>query len=668
MGNQLLIHSAAIAQAIEEDAKTIQVPDFFITNGEQASTANVLPSAENSVPFGSIFDKTTLLKTIRRLKPNLKVEFVTKDVPQSCPGLGLLPLVNSTTVLNVLESFKPAPWLLTRIQAMLDNVAPMGFNMDNGVCFHHRDGKDWHDHCKRWSALEEVDGVMRRNCELPSNSSLLQELQTRVLSQGKGWEGKKWMFYCGDHQVPEAILQVDVEVLSRSQMLTKAGTTAIRSKLQAVGDLRDVWALIDFEVCRNIKTFAGNSVSTFSALQIALRQPRMHFIPSEFEKESTPQASYWYNSYSIPLADLWPIYDIPIAYTYTEASSPSSKFLLQASISSVRKHMPHAQIHILYHGSNDVSFQQWLQNNHVFLHHHNPAWKDTIEKLRLAQEKKAPHASHLSKTGGNYLGTWQRIDIPHFVHAEYCLFLDYDTVIERAFSLESFGNDLSLTKSISMAPEDHPADNHKESRTFGNAGVMLMNIPYLRKTHSSFLKFIEYHAKQETPTFQNPCPADQGAYLEFYNSTFHQMSSCWNWKAYWKLDNKNKLTCQPQDIKILHFHGLKPHDFVKNDLKGEIDTAIQFMVPSTSQWEFKTSMQVFLEAGLFGNKNFISEYCAASFDPSMVRECSATLFGLAMVDNQLYLQAVLDMQALVAATFLLVFLGGGTPKRQKLKP
>ena len=173
---------------------------------------------------------------------------------------------------------------------------------------------------------------------------------------------------------------------------------------------RDLYALVDFFVCASIPYFIGNSVSTFSALQIAIRNN---------------EKSYWYNSQSIPLSTMIQGYSIPIVYTYTEHSKVSGKFLLQGSITSVRRHMPSNPIHILYDGNTDIEFLQWLQEKRVTIHYHNPTWRDPIEQMRLNGNSKK---SNLFLHPGNYFGTWQRIDIPLFIKSEYCLLLDADTI------------------------------------------------------------------------------------------------------------------------------------------------------------------------------------------------------------------------------------------------
>ena len=105
--------------------------------------------------------------------------------------------------------------------------------------------------------------------------------------------------------------------------------------------------------------FVGNSISTWSALQIARRKG----------------VATWYNSYSIPLADFFPVYPIPIAYTYTELSEGAGKLLLKTSILSARTRIPESQVHVLYHGNDDVDFRAWLNDQGVILHQHYPSAK-----------------------------------------------------------------------------------------------------------------------------------------------------------------------------------------------------------------------------------------------------------------------------------------------------
>jgi len=307
----------------------------------------------------------------------------------------------------------------------------------------------------------------------------------------------------------------------------------------------------------------------------------------------TSTSSYWYNSQSIPLAEFWRIYRVPIVYTYTELSAASGQHLLQASMESVRLYMPDNPIHILYHADSDNTtttttknvhrhdeFLAWLQSRHVHIHFHHPVWKDQIEQMRLNGD---PQTSHLFLHAGNYLGTWQRMDIPLFLETEYALLLDADTVIVKPFTLADFG--LDLTHAIAMSSELNSMDQNPS-----NAGVMLMNIPFLRRTHKSFVKYVLRHA--DTGRFQHDSPSDQGAYLSYYRQTIKFMDSSFNRKPYHRLKgngarkrailtrkppNENSGNNKAGDTFIIHFHGPKPHNYIQHILGGTCNKAFEFL-------------------------------------------------------------------------------------------
>ena len=133
------------------------------------------------------------------------------------------------------------------------------------------------------------------------------------------------------------------------------------------------------------------------------------------------------------MADIFHAFNVPIVYTYTEESSITGRQLLKASILSVRGTfgMP-TDFHILYHGTKDVLFRDWLKSQQIIIHQHDPMWLNVVENMR--QHGRAD-ISHLFQSRGNYIGTWQRIDIPLFISAEYCMYLDSDTIVASAFGI-----------------------------------------------------------------------------------------------------------------------------------------------------------------------------------------------------------------------------------------
>ena len=150
-----------------------------------------------------------------------------------------------------------------------------------------------------------------------------------------------------------------------------------------------------------------------------------------------------------------------------------------------------------------------------------------------------------------------------------------------------------------------------------------MNVPHMRATYASFLEFILEHV--DRPEFDHPAPSDQGAYLDFYRKTVRQMSNFWNWKAYWGVKVKNDMFNR---IKILHFHGIKPHDYVKKLLGQSCDEAIRHLCRKFKQPIFRLTIHRFLLAAS-SIPNFHQSYCEASFDtPKKQSGCVTILDNL----------------------------------------
>jgi len=439
-----------------------------------------------------------------------------------CAGMGDVKKADEQIMLQVIKAFKPSPSMQTIIEQIKESF---GEDQSDVICLHHRDGKDWHDHCKRWKAASDVDGIYRGNCLSAPGQSFVRSLENRGLTDSK------MIYYCGDHDPPPGLSSHKV-VSWRTDMSDENKRTLNKMK---EGDLRDLYALVDFQVCNSIGHFIGNSVSTFSALQIAFRDG---------------DNSFWYNSQSVPLQNIWNVYQIPIVYTFTEMSEEAGILLLEASIKSVRKHMPNNKIHVLYHGTSNELFRSWLTEHGVIIHQHEPDWKDDIETMRKNGDQ---YTSHLFSHPGNYFGTWQRIDIPNEIDYEYCLLLDADTIITKPFTLNDFG--LDITNGIAMSTE-----RNRDGKP-NNAGVMVMNIPKLRETFSDFKAFILEHVS--IAEFDSVSPSDQGAYLDFYRLNLDFLSEDFNYKPYWMPDS-----WQSRVPFIMHFHGAKPHNYILSMMPG----------------------------------------------------------------------------------------------------
>ena len=162
----------------------------------------------------NLFEKVRDLGIEARL---VTFDFENNQIP--CAGFGGLRHVDPLIMLKVLKlAFKPSTVLATLI-----STVTMGLeDADNGVCVHHRDGKDWYDHCDRWSSIP--DGVYRGNCLGVPGRTFLQSLQSRGLT-GKD----RWVYYCGDHDVPAELQQSEFRVHSRKEVMSEETTRIVES-------------------------------------------------------------------------------------------------------------------------------------------------------------------------------------------------------------------------------------------------------------------------------------------------------------------------------------------------------------------------------------------------------------------------------------------------------
>ncbi|CAK0809511.1 unnamed protein product [Prorocentrum cordatum] len=461
--------------------------------------------------------------------------------------------------------------------------------MSSAVCLHHPDGDDWDKHCNHWERLSEAN----TNCRSSEPFSDLVRHRTSHL-QGA------WIFYVGDHEIGADLQALSEEasmpVVTREQVLP-ASSGVMRRFTGDESVSREVGAALDYFLCSQMPVFIGNSVSPWSASQIVIRDT----------------VASWYNSFGIPLADVFRAYTIPLVYTYTEESSPTGKVLLQISILSVKRVMPTASIHILYHGSGDGELRGWLTQHGVVLYDHRPTWRDQIEQMRLKGNRLA---SHLYANAGNYLGTWQRIDIPQFLSVEYCILLDSDAFVVRAFTIADIGH--SIPRGLAFSSELNEDDGQPS-----NAGVALLNVPFLRESVERFHAFVVNHGD---PNFARG-PSDQGAYMEFYENDLQFLSTRFNMKPYYK-------NAHNWDTRfILHYHGLKPSDHIKYWFSGICEPLQCFLIFLFEGVPYQCDAMVdFAKAAAFEGPGLIRQYCDLS--TSNYSDLCTGLLGL-MADHGL---------------------------------
>ena len=202
LSNQLIYHAASIANAVNSGYTHVDIPDYYILNGVQTSAAFVLPNSQNAAAFGYIFDEEYFLSVLKR-ELDIQGRFVrfdgnATDIPK-CTDMKGVHYEDSKQTSIVMDAFRPSRHIQPIIEELLKR---MPGKREDGVCLHHRDGQDWHEHCQRWSRTSKKDGVYRGNCLMnPNDKSVLEATQIRALDQPG-----RWILYCGDHAIPQEFL------------------------------------------------------------------------------------------------------------------------------------------------------------------------------------------------------------------------------------------------------------------------------------------------------------------------------------------------------------------------------------------------------------------------------------------------------------------------------
>lgn len=180
--------------------------------------------------------------------------------------------------------------------------------------------------------------------------------------------------------------------------------------------------------------------------------------------------------------------------------------------------------HFIYDGEPD-ELTEWLENNGVTVIYHRVSFYNKIEENFL------PESLHIPS------GAYLRCDIPALnSEDEYVLYTDCDVIFLRDVNFENIPK-----------PKFFACSSQFNKRDFAdfNTGVMVMNLPSLRKSYDKFIEFI-------CSNISTLNVFDQSAYQIFYGIKNTPLDIKFNHKPYWGVDN---------DAAIVHFHGAKPIDF-----------------------------------------------------------------------------------------------------------
>ena len=391
-------------------------------------------------------------------------------------------------------------------------VAPQGKKFS---FLHLRVEAEFQEHCKVWEAQTGLS-----NC-FPTTSQILEAV-SRLPSDMP-------LYIAADLH--------DNELFSYDTVRTLQGRYCIATKEQLMPAFyelvperhRELRAAIEYEVATRATIFVGNSVSTFSALQILGR--------------NDPQSGYAYNAGQIPLASMIPAPTIKrlkwvFAFVSTGFNSSVGRDI-RVAVASAIKNTRFDMVAIVYGHRNALT--AWLTARGVHLIFHAPLWlKDVI---KLMDRGKAAVFSPNYGSFERLIATYLRVDICLLLKDdEYALYTDTDVIFLRDIPLSR----ITLPEFLSTGPESEQTGGAE------NMGVMLMNLKSLRRTYKKLLQSAFHTPELYSSNVYGPL--DQGAFKHAYRGQIGKLHPEMNWKPYWP----------PSDsIAILHFHGPKRHDYEK---------------------------------------------------------------------------------------------------------
>ena len=491
------------------------------------------------------------------------------------------------------------------------------------TALHMRVETDWIEHCKRWergggaNCFTNTDNLDR----VFAIEGVPKELPVYVAVEHIGAPPRS----AAEYAQVRGLRQL------ADQGYALCGKTMLLAEGELVGREREWLAAVDYAVGRAAARVVGNSVSTFSALQLLRRQ---------HEGADHGENDFHYNGGDVPLASvLWGAQRQrrrPLKWVFTIHSNSSNSFneMARVAVASALQHTTLIPVCIFYGRENPLS--AWMRTaKGVRFVAHKPAWR---HKLKQAwRTTRALELGNVSST--NYksltalLATHLRIDVPvapasqyytlnlpghpgfpllvcmplhtllqpplypspsrtqilGFVD-EYVFYADVDVMFVRDIDLATFAplpaffavatdtDKLVAVRKFKSAgrlslcdpeptPSKHSTDGSRAAVAtfratvpcmgevdYGNAGVMLINVERMRRTHAEFVRFI--FSEQVVATGMDHGvygPADQGAYNKFFAGRFDvHLEASWNWKPYWG---------HAANVSLVHFHGPKPHEY-----------------------------------------------------------------------------------------------------------
>ena len=163
-------------------------------------------------------------------------------------------------------------------------------------------------------------------------------------------------------------------------------------------------------------------------------------------------------------------------------------------------------------------------------------------------------------------GPFLRLEIPHFIKEhnlfglpnickQYALYTDVDIIFANRITQHDIQTLSKLTgKAVALYGREYTKGERIE-----NTGVMVVNVELFKQEVPHILDHKDHWGEEKYPQFTQRKGLDQGlinSYRAMNDTTmekFKLLPMHYNWKAYWGLEPSNI-----SQVKIIHFHGLKP--------------------------------------------------------------------------------------------------------------
>ena len=424
---------------------------------------------------------------------------------------------------------------------------------------HVRSEPDWKQHCQKWEDVAaERDNCMTNTERLPRIFAI------------EGVSPSKPVYVAGEFTATSLERTSSLSALAASsyRLHTKDSLDPLFNNASDHLD-RDLLAAIDFAVVKSAQTFIGNSVSTFSAMILLWRQKERaasHLSCNDFKEEQQRRArnrithpcrldAFHYNGGDIPLQSVLfgeassgalPQRGLKWIFTVTSAGVDYAE-ATRIAVASALERTSLTPICIWAGEENELS--NWLISKGVRVVHHMPEWKDRLlHAMHRARELGHAAKSPLYMSSERMLGTWLRLDAATLGFVDrYVLYTDVDVIFEQDISVQDFGSPLpryftlgteananmcgvlldttessSMFSSISSMLFGSSSQGPPRYAKVGNAGVMLMNMEGLRRTHAQFIRWVFSTTNLGKGLFFDEYgPGDQGA----FNSKRHAHSN-----------------------------------------------------------------------------------------------------------------------------------------------